>query len=162
MDYDVLYRCLFPSIDAIDGDEYMPLFTREFIEAHITDNSYLYGNKLLGVDISYSGADENCFVLRGDNIARLLKRDHNNKPTETIQNIILFMEDYGISDRNVYLDSTAGGNAFLDTIKEKGYVSVHGINFGEKSINEEKYANKKAEGYFKLKEWLSRGGINWN
>ena len=158
-DYDVLFRCLFPSADIIDKEGYMPLFTKKFIDDHITKNPYMYGKKRLGVDVSYSGADSNCYVLRGDNLAKMIKKDHVKSPSETIQSIIFYMEQFGISDRDVWIDGTAGGNAFVDSMKNQGFIGVHGINFGEKAILNEKYSNRKAEGYFKLKEWLSKGGM---
>lgn len=158
-DYDVLFACRFPDADTIDKDGYMSLFTRKFIDDHMTENAYLYGNKRLGVDVSYSGADKNSYVLRGDNLAKIIRQDNVKNPTETIQAIVFHMNQFSVSDRNVYIDGTAGGSAFVDSVKNMGYVGVHGINFGEKAIDSEKYANRKAEGYFKLKEWLSRGGM---
>lgn len=100
-DYDVLFRCLFPSADIIDKEGYMPLFTKKFIDDHTTKNPYMYGKKRLGVDVSYSGADSNCYVLRGDNLAKMIKKDHVKSPSETIQSIIFYMEQFGISDRDV-------------------------------------------------------------
>ena len=73
-DYDVLFRCLFPSADIIDKEGYMPLFTKKFIDDHITKNPYMYGKKRLGVDVSI--LELIVIVMSYGELAKMIKKDH--------------------------------------------------------------------------------------
>ena len=45
----------------------------------------------------------------------------------------------------------------MDRLKEQGYRNIRGVNFGSKARDAEKYANKRAEMWGELNEWLKEG-----
>ncbi|HCU58435.1 MAG TPA: hypothetical protein DIC64_00450, partial [Alphaproteobacteria bacterium] len=56
----------------------------------------------------------------------------------------------------VFLDVGGVGGGVYDILKDRGFGEVvKGINFGSKAINDERYANRRAEMWDKIREWLS-------
>jgi len=67
------------------------------------------------------------------------------------------MKDNQIEAQNVFIDDIGIGRGVTDRLKEKG-LPVNGISVGGKSTEPEKYANIKAEAYWKTRVWLMNGG----
>lgn len=57
----------------------------------------------------------------------------------------------------VFIDSGAMGAGVIDRVRQLGYV-VQEVGFGSAAIDADRYANIRAEMYFKCKEWLEQGG----
>lgn len=57
--------------------------------------------------------------------------------------------------QKVFLDVGGVGGGVYDILKERGFRSViKGVNFGSKALNDERYANRRAEMWDKVKDWL--------
>ena len=54
----------------------------------------------------------------------------------------------------VFIDMGSFGAAIYDRLREQGYREVMGVNFGERPDDPERYANKRAELYDRIKRWL--------
>lgn len=155
--FGVLMEGNFPDADTIDRDGYISLFTEDFVKNHVIDEEpTLMGRLKLGIDVSYKGKDSNVWVLRSDNFAQVIHRNHDENPLNVINVTKTIMEEYGLEDSDVYMDSTAGGNIIYQRFVELGY-HVNAISFGEKPLDK-KYRDIKTEGYFLLFEWLNKGG----
>lgn len=159
-DYDILYRCLFPDADSINSDGFIPLFTETFIKDHLVESMpFLIGEKYIGVDVSYAGADSNVWCIKGGNAISILEENKSSKSEDVVAKTLQLSRDYGVPTRNITIDSTAGGNVYLGLFRNLGYNNIRGLNFAEKSDrNPEKYSNKKSEGFWKLYQFLSNGG----
>lgn len=156
-DFSVLYEANFPEADAIDSSGYITLFTEEFVKSRlIQEEPPLMGRLKLGIDVSYKGKDSNVWVLRSDNFAQIVHRNHDENPLNIINITAALMEEYGVAESDVYMDATAGGNIIYQRFIELGY-HINAIGFGDKPMDP-KYANMKAEGFFMLYEWLNKGG----
>lgn len=58
----------------------------------------------------------------------------------------------------IIIDAGAMGAGVIDRLREMGIPSVFEINFGQQANDPNRYANIRAEIYFKLLEWLKDGG----
>ncbi len=113
--------------------------------------------KVLGVDGARSG-DRTVLVLRqGKRI--VWYRVYQDMDQMRLAGIIAKdVDEYDID--MVFLD-VAQGYGTRDRLHEMGYsTKVQGVHFGERPINDELYANKRAEMYGFLREWFEEGGAD--
>ncbi|MDQ3099540.1 MAG: hypothetical protein M3Q44_07400 [bacterium] len=156
--FDIFYECLFPDEDEVDGKGYRVLLREnDLIRAEMLDIDTGEDDWLrLGVDIG-GGGDYNVYVLRNERCAWIA---HKNQSTDTMSNVDIIeslMKDNQIEAQNVFIDDIGIGRGVTDRLKEKG-LPVNGISVGGKSTEPEKYANIKAEAYWKTRVWLMNGG----
>ena len=156
-DFDVLMEGNFPEADKIDSSGYITMFTDNFIKSHIIeDEPPLMWKLKLGIDVSYKGKDSNVWVVRWDTFAEVVAKTHEENPLNVINTTLTIMEEYGIDEKDVYMDATAGGNIIYQRFLELGH-RINAIGFGDKPLDN-KYRDMKCEGYFLLFEWLNKGG----
>lgn len=156
-DFDVLMEGNFPDADKIDRDGYITLFSDDFVKNHIIyEEPPLMGRLKLGIDVSYKGKDSNVWVLRSDSFAQVIAKTHDENPLNVINTTLTIMQEYGIDEKDIYMDATAGGNIIYQRFLELGH-RINAIGFWDKPL-ESKYRDLKAEGYFLLFEWLNKGG----
>ena len=156
-DFGVLMEGNFPEADAIDNNGYITLFSEDFIKNHIIEEEPpLIGRLKLGIDVSYKGKDSNVWVIRWDTFAQVALRTHDENPLNVINYTKAIMDEYGIDERDVYMDATAGGNIIYQRFIELGY-HINAIWFGDQPFDK-KYRDLKAEGFHLLFEWLNKGG----
>jgi len=153
--FDVYWECKFPNEDEIDDDGYRQLILSneiKFWEFNITDWSRIS----LGCDIG-GGGDYNVFVAREIH-SKQAKVVHVNKSTNTMTNVfeINRLIDLGIKPENIHIDDIGIGRGVTDRLLELGY-GVNGVEVGDSSA-QKRYANKKAELYFELLNWIKDGG----
>jgi hypothetical protein len=102
------------------------------------------------------------FALSGDLSVRAIRtgRDASTVPLRIIkgktmeQQAAIVCED--IEKYNVdacFIDSTGIGYGLVPLVKARGYHCI-GVNFAQKAENSEKYANKRAEIYDRLRSWV--------
>ena len=61
----------------------------------------------------------------------------------------------------VFIDVGGLGEGVVDRLKEMGYGDiVKAINFGEGALKFERYANKRAEMWGEMKDWLGDGPVS--
>lgn len=58
----------------------------------------------------------------------------------------------------VFVDAGAMGAGVIDRCRQMGFTNVTEVSFGGSAINKDRYANIRAEMYFKAREYLERGG----
>ena len=107
---------------------------------------------ILGVDVARSGKDASCIVWRkGRNIIKYQKY-HQLKNDEIAYKIIeIIKKDNPVK---VNIDGTGGyGTGVIDFLRDKGYQSEE-INFSSRPFINDKYANRRAEIYGELRDWL--------
>lgn len=157
--YGVMYKCEFPDDDELDNEGFMQLFTNKMVDWCKRERADHIGRKVLGIDVSYSGNDANCWVLRSKNFMEVIAKDHSRSTMDIIGKTIQIVKENGIDWRDVYMDATGGGKVIYDRFIELGYNDINGVIFGEVPMNTEAYRDSKTEGYFLMYDWLSRGGI---
>ena len=122
---------------------------------------YLGDDPLIcGVDLARGGAD-NCFIVfrRGyDMKSEQVYRIPGEKSRDSMRVVSLLTT---VLDRHkpdvTFLDETGLGGPIADRMCQLGY-HVIGVNFGSDADDKKKYVNKVAEMWWRLREWIMKGG----
>lgn len=156
--YWVMYKCEFPDSSELDSEWFMPLFTEQQVVANRVDSAAHIWRKVLWLDVSYSGNDANCWVVRSNNYMEVIAKDHSRSAMDIVGKTIEIVKQEWISWSDVYMDATGGGKPIYDRFVELGYQDINGVIFGEQPLNTEAYRDAKTEGYFKLYDWIAKWG----
>jgi hypothetical protein len=113
---------------------------------------------VFGVDIAHGGGDKTRFIDRcGRRMGHYLNEvlDENDEMVIAGQ-LVKHMD--ALNPDMVFVDITGGyGSGVVDRLKEQHYRNIRGINFGSKAREAETYANKRAEMWTELRDWLKEG-----
>jgi len=156
--FSILYECKFPAENAVDEEGYMPLLLKADIQIAQQRQLEPVGLRRLGVDVARGGRNYNAFVLRGDNWAQVLEKNHEPNSVRIADRVEQFMKQYNIPARAVFIDDTGVGHGVVSILWERG-IKVIAVNFGFKAASE-KYFNKKAEvfaGEYGVMTWIKQG-----
>jgi hypothetical protein len=157
--FDVLYECNFPREEDVDMDGWSRLLSDTDIEQAMRDEDpNVYGTKKLGIDVARGGGNFNVWVLRTGNYAKILAKTSQDNLMEVIGTSKQLAQENGVDESHVYLDATGLGAAVYDRFRETGW-DINGINLSSQADDMDKYANKRAEIYFRLREWVKAGGM---
>ena len=164
--YEILYKCEFPDEDSIDPEGFRPLITSKYIKYGVNcdimkaiikkekEKGELKHELKLGCDIG-AGGDSNVYLLRYGNYACVESSNHSNDTMTNVSEIERIAEewkDYGFEWSNVNIDDIGVGRGVSDRLKEKGY-NINGVSVGMPATEKDKFANIKAELYWKVREW---------
>lgn len=155
MDEDLFknfYDCVFPERESIDADGFRFLLKES--DLNFVKKAEIKNGKL-GGDVG-EGNDESVFCLRNKKIAGIIEK---NKIKDTMQQVPIIrnmLKNNNIDE--IYLDAVGVGVGLVDRCEELG-LSVTGIKWGNSSQEKEKFANLKAENFWKLREWIKTGGV---
>ena len=115
---------------------------------------------ILGVDIARGGGDRTHIIDRqgrcaGTRINKVVDSpDLMNVAGEVAMQIIELNPDM------TFVDGTGIGAGVYDRLRERGFRRVTLVNFGSRPEDSRKYANKRAEMWGRLADWLAdRGGV---
>lgn len=142
--FPVLYECKFPTASEVDESGWMYLLTDEDIKTAIERVSEPVGIPKLGHDVARGGRNYNAWVLRGDNFAKVLKKDHDPNLTSTGDTTINLMKENGIDPSNVFIDDTGVGGGETDYLKSKK-VNINPVVLEASAENKSEYTNVRAE-----------------
>lgn len=150
----------FPRADSVDDKGFVPLF--EDSEIKISELGYLMGDdKRMGVDPSGEGQDITAYVGRDQFKAMVFGKEAKSNAKSTAQTILSFMAKYNITDRDVMVDSFGVGADVGKEVALSTRDRVGTINVGEKATDDI-FLNVRAEAFWRMKEWFSRGGSIYN
>jgi len=147
--FSQMYECNFPKEDAIDTRGYSPLVTdKEYDLAKVADIQ-LFGKLRLGCDVAGEGSNYSTIVVRGDNGAKLIYREHNKDTMSFVGVILKYAADYGVVPKDIFIDKIGIGKGVFDRVQEqKG--EIGGVNVGESPEDEEEFINLRAQAYWRL------------
>ena len=158
--FPILYECKFPSAEAIDEQGWSYLLNDQDIKVAQERVVEPFGIKRLGVDVARGGRNYNAWVIRGDNYARVKKKDLDNDLMSVVGKTIDIIKEEGIRPEEVFVDDVGVGGGVVDRLYEQGY-RVNAIKEGASSSEKSEYTNLKAELYAGkqgLQAWIKRGG----
>jgi hypothetical protein len=130
---------------------------RQAMDRHLTEHDIAYAPKVFGIDIAGTGSDKSSIWMRqGLYAKRLYKKDI--KDTSVFTDIIAtFIQRENPSV--VFLDMGAMGSPILDNLRRLGFGHlVRGIYFQQAPIRDDLYANRRAEMWHSIAQWLKDGG----
>lgn len=109
---------------------------------------------VIGLDIARFGDDATVFCFRKGRWCFKFE-EYAKKDTVEIANIAtnLIRE---LKPARLFLDDGGVGGGVYDILKDRGFGEiVRGVNFGAKAIDDERYANRRAEMWDAVREWLT-------
>lgn len=120
------------------------------LEAH----KYIFAPKIIGVDMAWTGGDEIVIGIRQGLVYRQLQVFQKNDDDAVIAGAVAKWEDAEKAD-GVFIDLGYGTGVYsFGKQMNRQWILV---NFGAKS-NTPGFANKRAEMWGKMKQWLIEGG----
>lgn len=151
----------FPREDAVDDQGYVPLLGRNDIrQIPFSDDNQFTGTLRLGIDPAGEGKNKTVWTVRDSFRAKIVLEEDISVPKQIAQRTIGICELYKIEASNVYIDMFGIG---AETVKEL-YLSgfyVNSVMVGDKPDDEEdqeRFLNKRACFYFRLRKWIKSGG----
>ena len=115
---------------------------------------------ILGVDPARGGPKRDLTAIafrRGREVPSLLTWETMDE-MRLAGIVARFINKY--SPAKVFID-VGYGNGTIDRLKELGFQNiVEGVNFGSGADQDEIYANKRAEMWIEMRDWLQEGGVN--
>lgn len=113
---------------------------------------------VIGVDVARFGGDSTVFFRRRGKIAYqpLILNGYSN--TEIAHRLLAYIAEY--KPREVNIDQ-GQGTGVIDLLRDLSYrhnVIINEIPFGSKAGNPEKYFNRRAEMWMRIRDWLKAGG----
>lgn len=126
-------------------------------EAERRERPYLNDAPLvMGVDVAAQGDDRSCLVLRR---GAVLQHIEVWREPDTMKTVGLVSEAINrFKPRIVFMDEVGLGLGPTQRLKQLGY-RIIGINSGRPASRDDKFANLKAEMWWRLREWLETACI---
>lgn len=159
--FDVLYECKFPEADAQDRKGWSFLLTEDEVRRAFVKAEQPFGYFRLGCDVAGGGQNYSTIVLRSYNVATLLYKRNEKDTMKFTGEIINTMRNLAILPQDVAIDKVGIGRGVYDRMSEQklndNEDSVVGVNAGEPA-NDFRFFNKRAEMYWRIREWLLKGG----
>src|SRR3989344_1103984 len=155
--FDILYECKFPVEGMIDSKGWMPLLTTADLERAFIEGDVMFGDKRLGCDVAGGGRNFSVMVARGYNLARKIYKENQPDTMTFTGEIVNKSKDLGVRDQDIFVDSVGIGKGAYDRLKEikNKVVSVGG---GDSPSENARFANLRAEMYWRAREWILNGG----
>jgi phage terminase large subunit len=111
----------------------------------------------VGIDVAGPGEDETVAVARaGGTVLGIYVFPEADPRGRVVQ----LLGKLAATDRlgDIVVDSVGIGYNFAQHISDQGF-KVYLFNAGHRAIDDERFANAKAESYWSLREWMERGAI---
>jgi hypothetical protein len=146
----------FPNEDSVDKGGYTPLLKESDIhESESADEEFTKCR--MGVDPAGQGGDKALWVIRNKFKAKKVGEEPKSTPKSIAQKTLTLMHLYDIKGEDVFIDNFGEGANVAQELALAG-VRVNGVNVGDEADDKERYMNKRAEIYWRIKEWLRSGG----
>lgn len=151
----------FPREDAVDNQGYVPLLGKSDIkQIPIVDDNDFIGQVRLGIDIAGEGKDKTVWVARDAFKAKVVLEEVISNPKQISMRTLGLCEMYKIAAEDIYVDMFGIG---AETVKELYFSGFYGnsVMVGDKPDDDEdieRFLNKRACFYFRLRKWIKSGG----
>jgi hypothetical protein len=157
-----LYENKFPPQDAVDNGGFTPLYNDEELKLRMKPDIELFGELRMGCDVAGEGSNYSVIVLRGKNGAKILYKAHT-PDTMTFVGVIVqkFRET---QPKKIYIDKVGIGKPVFDRLRELPEISelLVGVQAGESPRDSENYFNKRAEMFWRQRDWLVTSYLEGN
>jgi len=155
--FDILYDCRFPDEGMIDEKGWIPLLTDKDVETAFIEDTMPFGQMRLGCDVSGGGRNFSVMVLRATNLAKVIYKKKEPDTMTFATDINNTIGELNLKSRDVFIDMVGVGRGAADKIK--GVRSeVVAVNAGESANESIRFANLRAEMYWKARDWIVHGG----
>jgi len=107
----------------------------------------------MGADIAREGGDRIVFLVRDAYAVRHMEIHQHKSLMDTAGRIIAVAKEHGVSAERVLIDDVGMGGGVTDRLRELD-VAVTPVNFGHAAKDKIRFANTRAEAYWRVREWL--------
>lgn len=130
----------------------------ETVEASFKREARGYENaaKVMGVDVARHGDDQSTIVKRQGSWTAPIKRLRIPDTMQLASRIAEEIDDW--KPDVVFVDATGIGWGVVDRLHQLGYNQVIGVQVGENADQPERFKNRRAEIWYRMREWLKSGG----
>lgn len=156
--FSVLYECQFPDETAIDAEGYSPLLTTDDLDRAYAEDLQHFGRGRISVDVSGGGRNYSVILYRSKGGAEILYREQNPDTMSLVGIILRFVDELGVSPRNIFVDEIGVGKGVSDRLKEELGLEVAGVNVGDRPATSDDFMNLRAQAYWDAAEWIKGGG----
>ena len=123
---------------------------------NITQDQVEGAISVMGVDVARFGDDDTVITHRQGLCCHPQIKLHGLNTMEVASAVAAHY--WKIKPDAIIVDAGAMGAGVIDRLRQMGMPNVFEINFGGSAIDSDRYANIRAEIYFKTLEWLKAGG----
>ena len=125
------------------------------VERELTEKDVEGQPVILGVDVARFGDDRTVLCVRQGLWTRDVRTFTGLSTMEVANRVIDCINQH--RPQAVFIDAGAMGAGVIDRLRQLQY-QVSEVNFGEAALSTDRYANIRAEMYFKCRDWLTSGG----
>ena len=111
---------------------------------------------VIGVDVAAQGDDRSCLVVRRGAVLEYIEVWREPDTMKTVGRVGEAIDR--LKPRAVFMDNVGLGLGPVDRLKQLGY-RIIGVNSGQTAGRDDKYANLKAEMWWRMREWLETACI---
>ena len=161
-EYKIRVLGQFPEVGVMDSRGYVPLINENQIIK--SPNIPFTGRVKMGIDPAGEGDDQTVWCGRDVFIAKVLAIEQTSSPKsialKTATLVEFIKEKAKIDEEDIIIDDFGVGSKVstqLAILKDR--ILAETTNWAEKADDEEVYANKRAECYFRARQWLIEGGM---
>lgn len=160
-EYKIRVLGQFPEVGAMDDKGYVPLISEDQIIKGI-DIPFI-DKARMGIDPAGEGDDKTSWCVRDNFTAKIVGREQISSAKSIAMKTLTLVEKVNDEAKLVDYDVTVdnfgeGANVAQELALGQESFSVKAVNWGEEADDKEIYANKRAECFFRAREWLIRGG----
>ena len=110
---------------------------------------------ILGVDVARFGDDRTVLCVRQGLLVKEVQTFTGLSTMDAADRVLVLLQKE--RPQGVFIDAGAMGAGVIDRLRQLGYAGSE-VNFGGAALDTERYANIRAEMYFKCRDWLTAGG----
>lgn len=112
--------------------------------------------KVLGVDVARFGADRSVIFPRQGRAAFKPTTYRELSATDLAGQVAAFATKW--KPAAIFVDEGGVGGPVLDILRELKVQNLHGVDFGGKANQPERYLNRRAEMWWEMADWIKTGG----
>lgn len=147
----------FPKVGTMDDRGYVPLIDREQIKVDSTIP--FVGRVRLGVDPAGEGDDKTIWAGRDNFTSKRLASEPKSDSKSIASKTLTLIDIFKIKGFDITVDNFGeGANVSRELAIAEERVLVEAVNWAEEAEENDIYINKRAECYFRLRDWLLAGG----
>lgn len=144
-----------PPNAGVEISGYVPLLQRSDLRFTLIDE--FVQPIILGVDPSGEGRNKTAFVVRDQFKAKCIGKFLDMKVGQIADFAVMITEELKIMPENTIIDSFGvGADVINEFMKMRKY--IQGVLVGNPADDKERYMNKKAQMYWRMREWIIKGG----
>lgn len=141
---------------ASDSDVVIPIdLVSAAAERELTERDVEGQPVILGVDVARFGDDRTVLCVRQGLLVKEVQTFTGLSTMDAADRVLVLLQKE--RPQGVFIDAGAMGAGVIDRLRQLGY-AVSEVNFGGAALDTERYANIRAEMYFKCRDWLTAGG----